>query len=314
MDANDAHASVIDYAALGDRLRAYRMGAGLQADDIASQLGVSRAVVYRMEKGEIVKIETLERLARMLGTSMASLLGVETEYYASALALFERMRQLEEKSDRILAHFEPISLLLMSDDYLAYLERMLLEGLPQQAADAAIARWRSDIASMLEVLQERRRFFAKRRPQIVSLVGMRELERFVMTGLVGRVDLPADVRAQRVEAAAQEVLRIADLMDNAPWDVQIGLVDETMPSATYQVLRGPKHNVVLQSPFRLGELPNVRNGIAMLTSSTEAVRLHEEMTLNLWSAACKGRDGAHMLRAMVARIGQMPPNVNRSNP
>ena len=90
-----AFTSHLDYSAMGDRLRAYRMGAGLQADEVAEQLGVSRAVVYRMEKGEIVKIETLERLAQLLGTSLASLLGVEAEYYASALALFERMRQIE---------------------------------------------------------------------------------------------------------------------------------------------------------------------------------------------------------------------------
>jgi transcriptional regulator with XRE-family HTH domain len=51
------------------------------AEEIAERLGVSRAVVYRMEKGEIVKIETLERMAKLLNTSLASLLGVEVEYY-----------------------------------------------------------------------------------------------------------------------------------------------------------------------------------------------------------------------------------------
>lgn len=302
-------ASAIDYAGLGDRLRAYRMGAGLQADDVAARLGVSRAVVYRMERGEIVKIDTLERLAALLGTSMASLLGVETEYYASAIALFERMRQLEATSERIFAHFEPISLLLTSDAYLGHLEQMLLEGLPAGATAAEQPLRRQEIATMLEVLHERRRFFEQRKPHIVSLVGLRELERFVMTGLVGRMDLPPAVQAQRVQAACAEVLRMADLMDSEPWFVQIGLVDEAMPSATYQVLRGPHHAVLLNSPFRLGELPNVRNGIAMVTSSPEAVRLHEELTLNLWNTASKGKEGARRLRALVARIGQMPPTL-----
>ncbi|MBD9531351.1 helix-turn-helix transcriptional regulator [Comamonas sp. CMM01] len=304
----DSPRPAIDYAGLGDRLRAYRIGAGLQADDVAAQLGVSRAVVYRMEKGEIVKIDTLERLAALLGTSMASLLGVETEYYASALALFERMRQLEEKSDRILAHFEPISLLLTSDAYLGHLGQMLYEGLPATLlADEATLR-RREIARMLEVLQERRRDFALRKPQIVSLVGLRELERFVLTGLVGRVDLPAAVRAQRVQAACDEVLRMADLMDSEPWQVQVGLVDDAMPSATYQLLRGPQHHVLLHSPFRLGELPNVRNGIAMVTTSPEAVRLHENMTQTLWNAACKGREGARRLRALVVRMATALPS------
>jgi len=104
--ANSTFKSSIDYVALGNRLRAYRVGASLLAEDVAERLGISRAVVYRLEKGEIVKIETLERLAHLLDTTLASLLGVEVEYYSTALGLFERMRQLEESSDRILAHFD----------------------------------------------------------------------------------------------------------------------------------------------------------------------------------------------------------------
>ncbi|VTP78608.1 transcriptional regulator, y4mF family [Leclercia adecarboxylata] len=95
--------SSIDYVAIGERLKAYRIGASLQAEDVAEQLGVSRAVIYRIERGDIVKIETLDRLAQVLETSLASLLGVESEYYPTALGLFERMRQLESVSDRILA-------------------------------------------------------------------------------------------------------------------------------------------------------------------------------------------------------------------
>ena len=75
---------------------------------------------------------------------------------------------------------------------------------------------------------------------------------------------------------------------------------------TYQLLRGPQHHVLLHSPFRLGELPNVRNGIAMVTTSPEAVRLHETMTQTLWNAACKGREGARRLRALVARFWREP--------
>ena len=55
----------------GNRLRAYRIGALLLAKDVAEQPGVSRAVVCRMEKVEIVKIETLERLAHMRGSPIA---------------------------------------------------------------------------------------------------------------------------------------------------------------------------------------------------------------------------------------------------
>jgi transcriptional regulator with XRE-family HTH domain len=291
--------SSIDYRALGDRLRAYRIGASLLAEDVAEQLGVSRAVVYRMEKGEIVKIETLERLANLLGTSMASLLGVEVEYYSSVLGLMERMRQLEQSSDRIISHFEPISLLLTSDNYLLYLREMLLEALPRSPGKGPRP---ADIDEMLRILAERKAFFETRRPHIVSLIGLRELERFVHTGLVGRLDLPADVRSERIQAARREVLRIADLMESEPLHVQIGLIDDAMPTVTFQVFSGARHAVLAVSPFRFGELPNVRNGIATVTASPEAVRMYEEMIGRLWKVAYKGKSGAQHLRRLLDRI------------
>lgn len=289
--------SSFDYQALGDRLRAYRLGAGLLAEDVAERLGVSRAVVYRMEKGEIVKIDTLERLAGLLGTSMASLLGVEVEYHASALGLMERMRQLEQSSDRIVSHFEPISLLLTSDRYLGHLREMLLEAGPR---DADPAPRLDDVEAILRILQERKAFFGKRRPHIVSLIGLRELERFLHTGLVGRVDLPAPVRAARIGAARHEVARIAELMESEPIDVQIGLIDDAMPASTFQVFSGPGHAVLAVSPFRFGELPNIRNGIATVTASPEAVRMYREMIERLWKQAYKGPAGAARLRRLLA--------------
>lgn len=297
--ADQPFRSTIDYAALGDRLRAYRIGASLLAEDVAEKLGISRAVVYRLEKGELVKIETLERLAHLLDTSLASLLGVEVEYYSTALGFFERMRQLEETSDRILAHFEPISLLLTSDQYLGYLRSMLLEASPRAPGKGPKV---SDIEHMLSIMAERKAYFERRRPHIVSLIGLRELERFVHTGLVGRVDLPADVRKKRVQAARREVQRIADLMESEPIHVQIGLIDDAMPASTFQVFSGPKHNVLAVSPFRLGELPNVRNGIATVTASSEAVRMYEQMINRLWRGASKGAAGAQLLRKLLDRI------------
>jgi transcriptional regulator with XRE-family HTH domain len=297
--ANQAFRSSIDYVALGQRLRAYRVGASLLAEDVAERLGISRAVVYRMEKGEIVKIETLERLAQLLDTSVASLLGVEVEYYSTALGLFERMRQLEESADRILSHFEPISLLLTSDDYLSLLREMLSETSPQAGGQNVKAK---DIDKMLAIMQERRAFFQQRRPHIVSLIGLRELERFVQTGLVGRVDLPEKTRSVRQLAARREVERIADLMESEPIDVQIGLIDDAMPASTFQVFSGRETTVLAVSPFRLAELPNVRNGIATVTSSPEAVRMYETMIGKLWQAAYKGKAGAQHLRKLLNRI------------
>lgn len=295
----ESRSSSIDYQSLGERLRAYRIGASLLAEDVAERLGVSRAVVYRMEKGEIVKIETLERLATLLDTSIASLLGVEVEYYASVLGLMERMRQLEQRSDRIVSHFEPFSLLLTSDDYLGYLRDMLMEASPRSAGKASRS---SDIETMLAILQERKASFEQRKPNMVSLIGLRELERFVHTGMVGRLDLPEAVRAERVAAARAEVLRIAELMESEPLHIQIGVVDDAMPASTFQVFTGNSAPVLAVSPFRFGEMPNVRNGIATVTSSPEAIRMYQDMIDRLWRAADKGKLGARQLRRLLDRI------------
>ncbi|MBU6508428.1 MAG: helix-turn-helix domain-containing protein, partial [Alphaproteobacteria bacterium] len=96
---------------IGRRLKAYRRGSGLKAEEIAHRLNISRSALYRMEAGEIVKIETLDTLAHVLNTSLASLLGVGVEYYPKAGAYFERMRQLEAAADQVIARFMPISFL-----------------------------------------------------------------------------------------------------------------------------------------------------------------------------------------------------------
>src|ERR1700748_3461994 len=100
------------YDEIGDRLRAFRLGSGLSADEIASRLGISRTALYRFEKGELAKIETLGKLAELLGVSIPTLLGVGVEYVASAVSYFERMRQIEETSEHIIVLAGPISYLL----------------------------------------------------------------------------------------------------------------------------------------------------------------------------------------------------------
>ena len=51
------------YDEIGNRLKAFRLASGLSADEIAKKIGISRTALYRFEKGELAKIETLEKLA-----------------------------------------------------------------------------------------------------------------------------------------------------------------------------------------------------------------------------------------------------------
>jgi transcriptional regulator with XRE-family HTH domain len=302
---NQPFVSSMDYRALGERLRAYRIGASLSAEEVAELLNVSRTVVYRLEKGEIVKAETLEKLAVMLGTSLASLLGVEVEYYSNVLSFIERMRQLEVEAERIVSHFEPVSLLLMSDEYLDHFRLMLDEAAPDDPSDPAgniRAQWTGKAETLIQLLKERKAAFHRRRPSIVSLIGLREIEHFVHTGLVGNLNLSAAIRAGRIEAARKEIQAIAALMDSEPMHVQIGLVDDSMPYSTFQIFSGAGRDVLAVSPFRFGELPNVRNGIATVTKSPEAIRLYEEMVGRLWASSYKGKLGAQRLCALLDGI------------
>src|SRR5260370_40591008 len=117
----------IDYGQVGQRLRAHRMGLDLSPEEVAEQLGISRAALYNYEKGEgPVKLETLERIAELLQTSLPSLLGVGTEYFSSAIAYFERLRQIDAASERVLVYYEAVSFLSASDEYPQILHNILV--------------------------------------------------------------------------------------------------------------------------------------------------------------------------------------------
>ena len=102
------------YDEIGKRLKAFRLASALSAEEIARSIGISRTALYRFERGELAKIETLDRLADLLGVSVPTLLGVGNEYIASAVAYFERLRQTEEDAQHITVLAGPISFLLSS--------------------------------------------------------------------------------------------------------------------------------------------------------------------------------------------------------
>jgi transcriptional regulator with XRE-family HTH domain len=283
---------------IGNRLKAFRLGSGLSADEIASRLDISRTALYRFEKGELAKIETLEKLADLLGVSVPTLLGVGVEYIGSAVAYFERMRQIEETSEHIIVLAGPISYLLASDGFDRALDEILRESIP----DAAEGRKRAllQVDEVMAVLRQRKEAYRRRQPGIVNLISAAEMQHFLRNGLVGRLDLPDKVRRERRALARAEAGHFVALMEDEPIGVQIGIVPDTLPHASFQIFRQPDRQVLALSPFRLGEEPNIRVGVAMITSAPEALALHEKMAKDLWRRALKGAAAVGLMREMMA--------------
>ncbi len=285
---------------IGNRLKAFRLGSGLSAEEIAQRLGISRTALYRFEKGEVAKIETLEKLAELLGVSVPTLFGVGVEYIASAVSYFERMRQIEETAEHVIVLAGPISYVLASEAFDRALGDVLRESVPDGIArrDRALAQ----IDDLMSVLQQRKETYRRRQPAVVNLISAAEMERFLRNGLVGRHDLPEETRRERRALARAEAEHFTALMENEPIGVQIGIVRDTLPHTSFQIFRQPDRHILALSPFRLGEEPNIRVGVAMITSAPEALALHEKMAHELWANALKGPAAVRFMRAMTVKV------------
>ncbi len=287
------------YDDIGNRLKAFRLGSGLSAEEVARQAGISRTALYRSERGELVKLETLEKLADLLGVSITTLLGVGIEYIASAVSYFERIRQIEETAEHITVIAGPISFLLASPVFERTLNTTLRESVPEDLADRD--RVLGDIGRITEVLRERKLNYQARQPSIVNLMSALEIDRFVRNGMIGRHDLPEEVWRERRARAREEVAHFASVIEEATIGVQIGIVPETLPHTGFQIFRQPSRQVLTISPFRLGEHPNVRVGVAMITSAPEALALHRKAFNEMWKRAMKGEAALRFLRGLLDR-------------
>jgi transcriptional regulator with XRE-family HTH domain len=286
---------------IGNRLKAFRLGSGLAAEEIAQKLGISRTALYRFEKGEVAKIETLEKLAELLQVSVPTLLGVGVEYLGSAVSYFERMRQIEETAEHIIVLAGPISYVLASDGFDGALGDVLRESVAQSVVGRARAL--AQIEELMAVLKARKENYRRRRPAILNLIAAAEMERFMRNGLVGRLDLDEKVRRARRALARAEAEHFTALMENEPIGVQIGIVRDTLPHTSFQIFREPNRKILALSPFRLGEEPNIRTGVAMITSAPEALALHEKMARDLWTSALKGPAAVRFMRATMEKMG-----------
>ncbi len=285
---------------IGNRLKAFRLGSGLAAEEIAQKLGISRTALYRFEKGEVAKIETLEKLAELLKVSVPTLLGVGVEYIASAISYFERMRQIEETAEHVIVLAGPISYVLASDGFHGALGAVLRESVPDGIARRERAL--EQIDELMDVLARRKEAYRARRPAIVNLISAAEMQRFLRNGMVGRLDLDETIRSERRALARAEAEHFTALMENEPIGVQIGIVRDTLPHTSFQIFRQPDRQILALSPFRLGEEPNIRVGVAMITSAPEALALHEKMAAELWASALKGPAAVRFMRAMMEKL------------
>ena len=152
----------------------------------------------------------------------------------------------------------------------------------------------------MAVLRQRKETYRRRQPGIVNLISAAEMQHFLRNGLVGRLDLPEKVRRERRALARAEAEHFVALMEDEPIGVQIGIVPDTLPHASFQIFRQPDRQVLALSPFRLGEEPNIRVGVAMITSAPEALALHEKMAKDLWRRALKGAAAVGLMREMMA--------------
>ena len=289
----------IRYDDIGDRLKAFRLGSGLSAQELAKRLGISRTALYRFEKGEVVKIETLERLSDLLGVSFATLLGVGVEYISSAVTYFERVRQIEELSEHIVVLAGPISYLLASEAFHETLSDVLKESVPETSPDRDRAL--TDIDEIMEVLAKRKRDLSRTPP------GHRQSYRCTRDRSLSskRSCRPRRSRRERSrnppQARTQRGAAFSNYHRRRGYRRSDRCCSGNPAAFGLSIFRQPDREVLALSPFRLGEEPNIRSGIAMITSAPEALSLHQKAVEGMWQRALKGAAAVKFLREILER-------------
>jgi len=283
---------------IGQQLRAYRMESGLKAEEISARLGVSRAALYRYEKGEVIKLDTVNRLAELLKISPLTLLGIGVEYYTKPVGYMERVRQIEETSDQILQVFGPICYLITSDRFDQILAQIFEEAADNAGAERGMARAAAE--QLLGVMHARKRMFASRKPSIIGILTYGSIQKFLDHGVAGNI--PASDKLRRIarEVAFHEMELIARLMESEPIGLQLGLMASGEPNGPFTLLRSRERAILAINPFDADALPASQSGVAMITSAEDAVVAHQRVSEGAWRDAVKGSAAADRVRAMIA--------------
>jgi transcriptional regulator with XRE-family HTH domain len=286
------------FTEIGQQLRAYRLESGLRAEEIAARLGVSRAALYRYEKGEVIKLDTVNRLAELLKISPLSLLGIGVEYYNRPIGFFERLRQVEETADQILMVSFPLNYLTSSDELDAVEADIFHEAATEAGADRGAVRAVGE--QVLGILAERKRMYRLRRPATIAMISSGAVVRFLQQGVCQGLARSEQLRHRARMVARTEIDNIARLMEAEPMGLQFGMLSSGEPSGQFQIVRTRDRAMLAINPFRPDTIPNMQSGVAMITGADEAVAAHQRVAENMWRDAVKGAAAAAELREILA--------------
>jgi transcriptional regulator with XRE-family HTH domain len=288
------------FADIGQQLRAYRMESGMRAEEIAARLGVSRAALYRYEKGEVIKLETIRRLAELLKVSPLSLLGIGIEYFARPGAFQERLRGLEEQADQIL---------IVGGAFCYGVTTEAFDGAVAEAWTQAVAAG-SDRPAQLSLVEQtlgamaaRKRLHQQKRPTTICVLSESALVAALQEGIAPGLPVPEATRTRCREAAHREAENVASLMESVPIGLQLGLATGAQPTATFMVLRGRERAHIVTSAIPADTPPGAVTGVAGITAAEEAVTIYQRVAEAMWRDAAKGAEAAQRVRDLIARHG-----------
>lgn len=282
---------------IGQQLRNYRLESGLKADEIAARLGISRAALYRYEKGEVIKLDTIRRLAELLQVSPLTLLGIGVDYFSRVTAFLERQRQIEEEADSHLQLGGALCFPLVSAGFLQLLRAIWLEA-ANLAPDSATARTQTEQA--LISLAQRRLILERRHPSLTTMLSETAIRRMLAEGLGAGLPLSDRSRAEARAAAVTEAEHLASQIEQAPLGVQVGLLQTPDPLSQAMIYRNRERAYVVGNPFAVDVHPAWGLGVVSITSADDAVAIHQRVAESCWKQARKGMAAAQRLRVLIA--------------
>ena len=121
-------------------------------------------------------------------------------------------------------------------------------------------------------------------------------------GFVGTHNPPAADLELRRQVARREVEHILALLRSQPIGVQLGIVVDSMPGTSLQICKRGTQKSVAVSPYRLGNLANIRLGVATISAAPDATELYQRVTSELWSRALKGDQAADYIEQQLLGV------------